>query len=288
MIKSIANLEDIIIKSQENITQLKNQKQEIQKQVFRLIKVRLAEQKIQVHIWYQEESAKERILAYLSKFIDSSLLEITSEFLDELRTPLPIEKRNQAIRAIQQRAEELADKIETIKKPAIAYIELQGAASFNPSYKDVKPALRWGHARLGWKSQFLVPEAEASSNIEHRTKATVLDSLRQLLLLPPTSDLTFSLENKDNKTKEECDFNNFSYIALWVIQRNKTNNGNLKNKTEYLPLFIYTPAQLTLASKLIDKTLAVFGLIYLIKTSLKTPYKSIEQIQLFLLQNTQD
>ncbi|GAB4539039.1 MAG: hypothetical protein Tsb0014_29080 [Pleurocapsa sp.] len=232
---------------QQSTTDLIQQKQQLQQQVIEFIKTRLGEQKIQVYIWYQEESARDRIIDYLSEFTDDSLIEINSEFIDELRTPLPIEKRKQAIRAIQQRAEELESKIKATKKPAIAYIELQGAASFNPSYKDVKPVLRWGHARLGWKSQFLVPETEAS-NVEHRTKAAVLDGLRQLLLLPLTSDLTFALDDKNEKTKEECNFNNFHYVALWVIQRNKTNNGNLKNKTEYLPLFIYTPAQLTLAS----------------------------------------
>ncbi len=248
LIKSVNDLENTQIKAQEDIEKFTQKKQDIQQQVIGLIKTRLGKQKIQVHIWYQEESARERIITYLSEFVDSSLVEITSAFLDELRTPLPIERRNQATRAIQQRAEQLANKIKGTKKPSIAYIELEGADSFNPSYKDVKPALRWGHARLGWKSQFLVPEAEVSSNIEHRTKAAVLDGLRQLLLLPPSSELTFTLENKDKKTKEQCNFKNFHYIALWVIQRNKTNNGNLNNKTEYLPLFIYTPAQLTLAS----------------------------------------
>lgn len=232
----------------ENIAEIEPNEPKLLQQISQLIKTRLGKQKIQVRIWYQEESARDRIIYYLSKFIDSSLFEITSEFLDELRTPLPIEKRKQAIRAIQVKAEELAEKIKVTKRPAIAYVELQGAASFNPSYKDVKPALRWGHARLGWKSQFLLPKTETNNNVEHRTKAAVLDGLRQLLLLPPTSDSTFTLEDKDNKTKEEYNFNNFHYVALWVIQRNKTNNGNLKNKTEYLPLFIYTPAQLTLAS----------------------------------------
>ncbi len=109
-------------------------------------------------------------------------------------------------------------------RPAIAYIELQGAASFNPSYKDVKPALRWGHARLGWKSQFLLPETETNNNVEHRTKAAVLDGLRQLLLLPPTSDLAFCLNDEATEATKECKFDNFNYVALWVIQRNKTNN----------------------------------------------------------------
>lgn len=221
-------------------------------------------------------------MLYLSQFIDISLVEISSEFLDELRTPLQITKRNQAIKAIQQKAEELESKIEVTKKSAIAYIELQGAASFNPSYKDVKPALRWGHARLGWKSQFLLPEAEAS-NVEHRTKAAVLDGLRQLLLLPPNSDLTFTLKNKDNKTKEECNFNNFHYVALWVIQRNKTNNCNLKNKTEYLPLFIYAPAQLTLASDVkifapgLDKWCSYSDIFELLATGKAQGYENIDK-----------
>ncbi|MDJ0531464.1 MAG: DUF3962 domain-containing protein [Xenococcaceae cyanobacterium MO_207.B15] len=243
LLEVINDLEKEKNKAPETIEKLTKKKQELQKEVVKLIKTRLGKQNIQVHIWYQEETTRERIITYLYEFIDSSIVEIESEYLGELRTPLPIERRNQAIEAIQQRAEELADQIEATKKPGIAYIELQGADSFNPSYKDVKPALRWGHARLGWKSQFLVPEAEAS-NVEHRTKSAILDGLRQLLLLPPTSDLTFI----DDKSKEEYNFNNFHYVALWVIQRNKTNNKNLNRKTEYLPIFIYTPAKLTLAS----------------------------------------
>lgn len=240
-------------------TTKKNVKEkELQKQRIQAIYNCIGE-KLTVEIWHQNSSTPDTIIQEIRKLLgipesasfpykfpdlDFTLV-IQSCSLGTLSEKLQLDSNISNIKqrrreAINQRCQQVEEKVPLTSDVTVAFIELDGADGFDNRSEDPKKALRKGFAlRKRW-TQFLSTDTK---KLSHRAKNGFLDLLRQLGIQaePPKIEVT-KIEDKNLKDNE-LQPQKINYVAIWMIRQYSSTSSD-GSKVE-VPVMVYMTSDST-------------------------------------------
>jgi len=238
-------------------TKKKIKEEELQKQRTQAINKSIGEQ-LTVEIWYQNSSTPYTIIKEIGKLLGipesasfpytfpdlDFTLDIQTNSLGTLGEKLQLDSNIRNIKqrrreAINQRCQEVEQKVSSTSDITVVFIELDGVDSFEKN-NDPKKALRKGFAlRRRW-TQFISTDTK---KLSHRAKNGFLDLLRQLGVqaAPPKIEVTTigdkKLENEELQPKR------INYVGIEMIRQYSptTSDGG---KVE-VPVMVYMTSDST-------------------------------------------
>lgn len=198
---------------------------------------------LRVEIWFQTERFRDQLAATLCELLEvpqpttfpmtiqrhGLTLTVAARALGsigaELVAPDQLKWKDSIIRAIQDRIEDISNRLDKLTSPCIAYIELHNASGFKKEL-DPKRALRLGFAQMGRLTQFLTPigDNEKPASLASRMKNGALDALRQLGVLPQLPSV-LNLPQSVN------------YVGIWLIKQFRA-TAQTKEQL-YLPVMVH-------------------------------------------------
>ncbi len=238
-------------------TKRKTPEKQLQNQRTQAIYKNIGEQ-LTVEIWYQNSSTPNTVIKEIGKLLGipesasfpykfpdlDFTLDIQTYSLGNLGETLELDSNIRNIKqrrreAINQRCQEIEEKVPLASCITVAFIELDNGDSFD-NKEDPKDALRKGFASRKRWTQFISTDTK---NLSHRAKSGFRDLLRQLGVQAEPPEI--KIEKLENKKLENDELQPkiINYVSVWMIRQNSPTSSD-GSKVE-VPVMVYMTSNST-------------------------------------------